>query len=111
MERQWSRKGQRKRERDIYRRLEQDARLAGEDPGATLPPSSTQLRRAVAEACWEILCEPVQARGSCPLAVCDPFDQARRALGLYVLQHHLPKYAFTRSVVHREVTSSKGARA
>ncbi len=95
----------------IYRRLEQNARQADEDPGASLHPCSTELRRAVAEACWGIPGEPVQARGSCPLAVCDPFDQARRALGLYVLQHHLPKYAFTRSVVHREVTSSKGARA
>ena len=111
MERQWSRKGQRKRERDIYRRLEQDARLAGEDPGATLPPSSTQLRRAVVEACWEILGEPVQARGSCSVAVCAPFDQVRRDLGLFILQHCLPKRTFARSGVRREASLSRGARA
>ena len=96
----------------IYRRLEQDARLADEDPGASIPLFSTELRRAVAEACRELLGEPVQARGSCPFAVSDALDQARRDLGLYVLQHRLPKYAFARSSVHREVTTlSKGARA
>ena len=95
----------------IYRRLEQDARLADEDPWAPLHPSPTELRRAVAEACWEILCEPVQARGSCPFAVCDAFDQARRDLGLVVLQHRLPKRAFVRSDARREATLSRGARA
>ena len=95
----------------ICRRLEQDDRLANEDPVASLPPSSTELRRAVAEICWKILGEPVQARGAYPFAVGDAFDQARRALGLYVLQHRLPKYAFARSSVRREVTTlSKGAR-
>ena len=78
MERQRSRKGQRKRERGHIPRLEQDARLADEDPWAPLHPSSTELRRAVAEACWKILGEPVQARGSSPFALGDAFDQARR---------------------------------
>jgi hypothetical protein len=80
----------------IYRRLEQDARLADEDPWAPRHPSSTELRRAVAEACWEILCESFQARGCCPFAVCDAFDQARCDLRLFVLQHRLPKRAFPR---------------
>ena len=95
----------------IYRRLEQDARLADEDPETSLHPSSTELRRAIAETCWGILGEPVQARGSCPFAVCDAFDQARRNLTLFVLQHCLPKRAFARSGVRREATLSRGARA
>ena len=95
----------------VYCRLEQDAQLADEVPGASLHPSSTELRRAVAEACWEILGEPVQARGSYLFAVCDAFDQARPGLGLFVLQHRLPKRAFARSGVRREATLSRGARA
>ena len=95
----------------LYRRLEQDARLADEDPWAPLHPSSMELRRAVAEACWEILGEPVQARGSSPFALGDAFDQARRDSGLFALQHRPPKHAFARSVVRREATLSRGARA
>ncbi len=95
----------------IYRLLVQDACLLGEKPWASLPPSPTELRRAVAKACREILGEPVQARGSFPFAAGDAFDQARRDSGLFVLRHRLPKRACARSGVRGEATLRRGARA
>lgn len=99
----------------IYRLLVQDARLLGENPWASRHPSPTELRRAVAEACRGILGEPAQARSSCPFAVGDASEQARRDSGLFALRRRLPRRACARSGVRREGsrqgTLSRGARA
>ena len=82
--------------------LEHAARRANEDPGVSLAAFSAELRCVVAEACREILGEEVQARDSRPFAVGDALEQARRDLGLFLLQHRLLEPAFTRPDERRE---------
>jgi alkylation response protein AidB-like acyl-CoA dehydrogenase len=72
----------------IDRWMEYAAAFADADPEAPLP-FATELRHAVAEACWGILDEAARALGSRPFGVGDALDRARRDLGIFLLQHRL----------------------
>lgn len=95
----------------IDRWLQHAAREADADPGASLAPFATELRAAVAGACWEILDEAARAVGSRPFAVRDPLDRARRDLGVFLLQHRLePALARAgRRAIQRSATETEDA--